>query len=365
MHRTTPSRLALLSTALGALALAQPAAAEENPLACWPLDGDGAEVIGGLDGALLGAPPPAVIEGALEDALRFDGVFGEQVLVPNDPALEPGALTVSLWMRSPGPSNIRYLLAKGANDCESASYAIYLAGGVRFYVTTTSGAVVLSPTDATVLDDQWHHVAGTYSPQDGFVRLYVDGTEVGTGTPTTEAIDYSPLTMSASQDLHLGEWPTGCVPEYVGDLDEVRLYDRVLSPAEVAALYNGGVPQSCLPPPFVVDIKPGSDPSCVNIDDHGVVPAAILGNPDFDVTRVAPESLKLAGLPVRILDNGLPQCGLEDVDEDGQIDLVCHFEDQSQSFELNPDGTASLTGMLRDGRMFDVPSDICLRPGED
>lgn len=362
MSRAIPSRLTVLGAALGAFALAQPAASEEDVLACWPLDGDGAEVIGGLDGDLLGAPPPTVIDGALEEALRFDGLFGEQVLVQSDPALEPEALTLSLWMRSPGPSDFRYLVAKGANDCESASYAIYLAGGVRFYVTTTSGAVVSSPTDATVLDDQWHQVAGTYSPEDGFVRLYVDGTEVGTGTPTTEAIDYSPVTMSASQDLHMGEWPTGCIPEYVGDLDEVRVYDRVLSPEEVAALYNGGVPQSCLAPTFDVDIKPGSDPSCVNINDEGVVPAAILGNPGFDVTRVVPESLALAGLPVRIKGNLLPQCGLEDVDEDGWIDLVCHFDDQSQSFALNPDGTASLTGMLRDGTQFDVPSDICLRP---
>ena len=40
-----------------------------------------------------------------------------------------------------------------------------------------------------------------------------------------------------------------------------------------------------------IDIKPGSDPNCININGHGVIPVAILGSEDFDVSLVDPDTL--------------------------------------------------------------------------
>ena len=63
-------------------------------------------------------------------------------------------------------------------------------GGLRFCVFG-DGSYVESPgaTDQQVWDGNWHFVAGTY---DGAtVRVYVDGTEVGSGTPTQQTINYA------------------------------------------------------------------------------------------------------------------------------------------------------------------------------
>ena len=341
-----------------------PAVSAQTPdglVSCWPGDGNANDVIAGNNGDLLGEPAPTFVGGALNDAFRFTGLVDEQVKVNNNNALEPTAVSVSLWMRSTGPTGARYLLAKGANGCASASYAFYLSGGLRFYVTTDPGSFVLSPADNTVFDGTWHHAVGTYSPADGKVRLYVDGSQVGSGGSAGNQIDYT--RMPSSSDLHFGEWPTGCVPEYVGDIDEIQIYNVVLTGDEVAGLYNGGTPLACDPTINVlIDIKPGSDPNCFNINGHGVIPVAILGSDTFDVRDVDVGTLIFGSLAVRVRGNKGALCGFEDVNDDGLEDLVCQFEDDPGFWNPNGDGTATLGGALLDGTPFEGTDSICTRP---
>jgi len=115
-----------------------------------------------------------------------------------------------------------------------------------------------------------------------------------------------------------------------------------------------------------IDIKPGSYPNSVNINGHGVIPVAILGSADFDVTQIEvnDEALPLtfAGLAVRIKGNGLPQCSIDDVSgpegvPDGWDDLVCQFVDDSELWEPGDD-IAELTGFLEDGTQFAGTDDI-------
>ena len=89
-----------------------------------------------------------------------------------------------------------------------------------------------------------------------------------------------------------------------------------------------------------IDVKPGSDPNCFNNDGHGVIPVAILGSATFDATTVDPFTLMFgpynAGggfdLDVKMRGNGEPSCGVEDVNDDGFLDLVCHFEGVELAF---------------------------------
>ena len=69
-----------------------------------------------------------------------------------------------------------------------------------------------------------------------------------------------------------------------------------------------------------IDIKPGSDPNSINTKNKGQVAVAIL---DFDSTTVDPDSLTFGpGVTMPVHPGG----HLEDVDGDGQLDLVLHFE---------------------------------------
>jgi hypothetical protein len=122
-----------------------------------------------------------------------------------------------------------------------------------------------------------------------------------------------------------------------------------------------------------IDIKPGSYPNCFNVNGHGVIPVAILGGADFDVTQIDVSTLSLAGLSVRAKGTSNLQCSVEDVSgdftypegaPDGYDDLVCQFVDDAEAW--NPDdGTAMLSGNLKadyGGTYFEGSDEICLRP---
>lgn len=102
--------------------------------------------------------------------------------------------------------------------------------------------------------------------------------------------------------------------------------------------------------PVSFDIKPGDDPNCMNINGHGVIPTAILGSEDFDVTQIDASTLRFAGLEVRVRGKKGPMCHVEDVSgdggvPDGYLDLVCQFEDDPSQWEPGDD-TAEVIGNL-------------------
>jgi len=69
-----------------------------------------------------------------------------------------------------------------------------------------------------------------------------------------------------------------------------------------------------------VDIKPGSDPNSVNVGSKGVLPVAILSAYDkIDPYDIDLESIELGGV---VLD----KYSFEDVDDDGDVDLMLHFK---------------------------------------
>lgn len=89
-----------------------------------------------------------------------------------------------------------------------------------------------------------------------------------------------------------------------------------------------------------VDIKPSSCPNPFNLKSKGVLPVAILGTEDFDVTTIDPASIKLTlgngGVsPLRwsYEDVGTPytgdeECGCNDYNGDGYMDLTLKFRTQ-------------------------------------
>jgi hypothetical protein len=91
-----------------------------------------------------------------------------------------------------------------------------------------------------------------------------------------------------------------------------------------------------------IDIKPGSDPNCININGHGVIPVAILGSDVLDVSMV-------------------DQSGLDDVNQDGYYDLVCHFEDNTSNWSPGV-GEATLSGELLDDTPLEGTGSICVVP---
>jgi hypothetical protein len=88
-----------------------------------------------------------------------------------------------------------------------------------------------------ILDTEWHHLVGVYNGVD--VRVYVD-TVIG---GTIEAMTAVTGTTGASLNIAEADWN--------GLIDDVRIYNRALSQADITTLYNytGGTPPPDTTPP--------------------------------------------------------------------------------------------------------------------
>lgn len=211
-------------------------AAAAGPLrGWWPMNEGSGQVVRDWSGngnhGQLGSTPgvdendPTWIKGIFNfgSALRFGG--DDFVSIADSPSLRPEQVTLSTWFRgSASPGQFKYLVAKGSDGCEAGSFALYTAdtGNPAFYIYDGTAWVRSPVADASVWDGRWHHAAGTY---DGTtVRLFIDGREVGSGTPATGAIEYD----LPSTAMTLGVYDGSCDLYLVGDLDGVSVWNRAL-----------------------------------------------------------------------------------------------------------------------------------------
>jgi parallel beta-helix repeat protein len=76
-----------------------------------------------------------------------------------------------------------------------------------------------------------------------------------------------------------------------------------------------------------IDIKPGSDPNSINIKSKGNVPVAIITTDTFHASAVDPSTISF-------LDASPIRWALEDVDYDGDLDMILHFKTKELDFNL-------------------------------
>jgi hypothetical protein len=246
LSRVNRHRVTLLCSAAILAALLVPgtasAASYDFPLSgYWPMNEGRGQVVrdgsGNANHGQLGstagidANDPSWIKGIYgwSYGLHFGG--NQFVSIPDSSDLEPQQLTVSTWFRNSGsPGAWSYLVAKGSNLCDSASYGLYspLSGGLAFYVGDGYTNVTIAPeAPATVWDGKWHNASGTY---DGTtVRLFIDGKEIGTGSSRTLPVGYD----TPSGNTTLGAYVGSCDLTFTGDLDEVSIWKKALPVAEI------------------------------------------------------------------------------------------------------------------------------------
>jgi Concanavalin A-like lectin/glucanases superfamily len=224
---------AALVAVLGLLAwCAAPASAAPTLLSQWTLDEGAGQVAGDASGhantgqlgstAGADAADPAWIAGhAGGGALDFNG--SSYVTVPDTGLLEPQRLAVDAWVRRTGsPGRWRYVLSNGSLACDRSAYGLYSgwSGGMAFYVSSTAEYTISPEVSASIVwDGAWHHVIGSYDGDR--VRLWIDGSQVGAGTPTDMPIAYT----SGSRGIYIGTYRGSCDLGFSGAIDDVSVWD--------------------------------------------------------------------------------------------------------------------------------------------
>lgn len=107
---------------------------------------------------------------------------------------------------------------------------------------------------------------------------------------------------------------------------------------------------------IIIDIKPGSKQNNINLKSKGVVPVAVLTTVDFNAATIDPDTAEFAGAePVR--------WKLQDVDDDGNDDLMFHF--RTQELDLDQDSTeAMLTAQLLTGEEVSGTDEVRIVPSK-
>jgi trimeric autotransporter adhesin len=135
--------------------------------------------------------------------------------------------TVSVWYRSTSlGGSVTEIVGGGSN------YGLRLrATEVEFFKSTGGGGIYLRGTGPNHLDGNWHHLAGVQSRSG--MKLYFDGVLRGSHTDSLDVV------YDVGNDFNVGRHNNFISWDFGGNVDEVRLYERVLSSDEVAALAQG------------------------------------------------------------------------------------------------------------------------------
>ena len=103
-----------------------------------------------------------------------------------------------------------------------------------------------------------------------------------------------------------------------------------------------------------IDIKPGSFPNSINPQSKGVIPVAILTTGTFDATTVDPTTVLFGPTGTEAAP---VHSALADVDEDGDTDMILHFNTQGTGIVCG-DTSASLTGETSGGEAIEGSDSI-------
>ena len=150
---------------------------------------------------------------------------------------------VSFWMRrEPGEERKEMLWAAGELGADALIHThLTASGAVGFFMKDGRSDIRITSKDS-IVDGQWHHIVASWNTST--VNLYVDGTQAASTR------EFRVMKKGILSDLSFGggTWASGFAP-FAGWIDEIALWDRSLTPAEVRHQFHSAKGKSPAPSP--------------------------------------------------------------------------------------------------------------------
>jgi len=223
---------------------------KEGLVGYWPMDGDGKDAIGnGLDGEVKGDVKPVEDRfGNPNSALNFSGLASSNVTISDTAKLQiSGAMTLAAWVIADSKMtdilNGRIISKMAGGGSRSWSLNIESGGLPATFQIASDGNNVLEAADTTPLPtNKWVHIAGVFRPGKS-LEVYVNGELKGDNTANIPKEQFSknnqPVLIGSRNDCDNCGW--------LGSIDDVVVYGRDLSQAEIVKLMNNGPTASIEP----------------------------------------------------------------------------------------------------------------------
>ncbi|MCA0425966.1 MAG: gliding motility-associated C-terminal domain-containing protein [Bacteroidetes bacterium] len=218
------------------LTCATPYEINQGLVACYPFNGNAQDESGnGNHGSVIGATLTQDRFGINARAYNFSGT-NQFISIPNSSTLSgiDKEVTIMFWARIGSYFNFggglffaSAVTKSTANPNYQYRFAIRNDGILTFNNNRQWNVAMGSNTPLA----QWIHFAVTIN--DTIMRYYRNGILVGTSTT------YTSITSDKTQGLNLGRGnPNNAGDFFNGRLDEVRIYNRTLTAAEITKLYQ-------------------------------------------------------------------------------------------------------------------------------
>ena len=204
-------------------------------IAHWPFDGDAQDASGNGN---HGAPNVNMVLcpdrfGNPDSAYDFNGT-NSWIHVPNSASLASPStqVTMTAWINNEGWSLVGQtynpILVKATSTTNAFMYRIIVTqGGLSAAVNSWNTGYGSS----YIFDfDQWYFVASVYDA--GTVSNYLNGALLDSGPAGASAMTQD------TRDMYIGACTPGILEVFNGKLDDIRIYDRALTPEDIAELYG-------------------------------------------------------------------------------------------------------------------------------
>ena len=248
-------------------------------VAWWKAEGNAMDVIGGDTGTLENGV--TYVPGEVGQAFGFNG-NQQMVTVGNPAVLQVQNFTIETWFQraSATAASTDPTAFTGRGQIFSYGQGGYgvglLPSGQPFLgqIGVTSLVATVSVTDTA-----WHHLAVAVS--DGNVAFYLDG------VPPPAVVAFAPVyefTNTAAMGGRADHLNGDDNDSFLGAIDELAIYNRALTAAEVAAIYNAGPAGKCLIPAMIswanpADVVYGIPLSAAQLNATANVAGAFSYNP--------------------------------------------------------------------------------------
>ena len=212
------------------------------PVAYWKLNEtsgtSAADSAGSNTGTVSGAT--WTTSGKSGGALSFNGV-NQYMMLPATSQFDVQAHTIEAWVRSSNFVQNGFIFEKTTNGAVNTQYSCFFSSGNLLYyrtINTTGGMDDLTLNISSYFtNNQWNHVACVYTGANKYI--YVNGVQAATKA-YSQAIATNPAGTSI-----IGAYGSGTSYFFNGTMDEVKLYNRALSAAEIASQYNNATSGQC------------------------------------------------------------------------------------------------------------------------
>lgn len=193
-----------------------------------------ADVVNGHDAIVENAPSNTT--GIIGNAKYFDGT--KRVSVPAHADFNfsnATSFTIELWARFTditfGSYNKIMIGRIGATTSTGVQWwvgSIQTSGTLTFFAMDESNTPY-SVSTPKINDGAWHHVVAVRNADDNTLKIYVDGTLKNSAAATFTG------GFASTSPIQMGYLNRNGVPEYwyKGDLDDIAIYNRALSTAEI------------------------------------------------------------------------------------------------------------------------------------